>query len=100
MTKRAVRPAREGSRDRIRKGRSEPLCPLLSRVAEEVAARHMPLSHKVRILLAFVRALNVPPRPSIETIDDVVRLAIVDPDAYDRLLQSYWLLLGARRRAA
>jgi|HubBroStandDraft_4_1064222.scaffolds.fasta_scaffold00049_5 hypothetical protein len=69
-------------------------------VAEEVAARiDMPEAHKVKILLAFVRALSALQRPNIRNIDDVDRLILTDPDAFERLLSAYWLLLGARRRA-
>jgi hypothetical protein len=33
----------------------------------------------------------------IETIADVECLALFDPDGYERLLRSYWLLLGESR---
>lgn len=72
----------------------------LSCVAEEIAARrNMPDSQKVRILLAIVRALSAP-RRIIESVKDVDRLILTDPDEYERLLRSYWLLLGRRRVAA
>jgi Protein of unknown function (DUF3987) len=62
-------------------------------VAEEVATRSdIPDAGKVRILLAIIRSLTaVPP---IESVDDVDRLMLRDPDGFERLLRSYRGLLG------
>jgi hypothetical protein len=89
--------ARGADRRTLRTARSVPF----EQVAEEVAARaDMPEPYKVRILLAFVRALSKPQALAIRGIDDVDRLAVTNPEACERLLRSYWILLGARRRAA
>jgi hypothetical protein len=72
----------------------------LPQVAEDIVARDIPNWRKVRILLAIVRALSGPELPTIKRIDDVDRLILTNPEAFEWLLRSYWVLLGARRRAA
>ncbi len=75
-------------------------CIGLAAVAEEVAGRSdIAPTDAVRILLAIVRSLSAPTN-RIERIDDVDRLALTNPQEFDRLLTSYWLLLGARRPVA
>jgi hypothetical protein len=74
---------------------------MLAQVAEEIVARQMPESQKVRILLAIVRAVSVASEAlPIESGGDVERLALTNPDKFENLLRGYWLLLGSRRRAA
>lgn len=73
---------------------------VLHEVAEDVATGlTMALDDKVRILLAIVRALSARRDRNIESIEDVTRLMLHDPDEFERLLHSYWLLLGTRGAA-
>jgi hypothetical protein len=69
-------------------------------VAEEVATRNISERQKACILLAIARALSAPQIWNIESIDDVTRLMLTDPDEFERLLRAYWLLLGVRRPVA
>jgi hypothetical protein len=69
----------------------------LEDVAQETVQREdLSAREKVSIVRAIERA--APNRLIFEGIEDVERLALENPDEYERLLRGYHLLLGGAER--
>jgi hypothetical protein len=68
----------------------------LQSVAEEIVQRDdLTARQKVNIVRAIER--SAPKRATIESIEDVGRLALTDPNEYERLLRGYRLLFAGAK---
>lgn len=73
----------------------------LRNVAEEIAASGLTATQKANVLLAIGKAMRDEAHHyEIRSIGDVDWLALHDPDEFERLRRSFWILYGQRSRTA